>query len=120
MEIAALRFHWVAYPEEIAERAEQLKNNPNFDDWWRLFWGYIEIHDAAALCRLAIEAEDLGFEPFNGTAADTLSNIPTEELLRTVTPGVEIRQPIAGFGTAFSVDKARRLLGYEPAHTWRA
>lgn len=120
MQVAALRFHWVAYPEEIAERAEQLKDNPRFDDWWRLFWGYIEIHDAAALCRLAIETEGLGFEPFNGTAADTLSNVPTEELIRAVTPDVEIRQPIEGFGSAFSIEKARRLLGYDPKHSWRA
>jgi nucleoside-diphosphate-sugar epimerase len=119
MQVAALRFHWVAYADEIAERAAELHDNPRFDDWWRLFWGYVDIRDAATLCRLAIEAEGLGFEAFNGTAADTLSNIPTDELLRTVTPDVAIRRPIGGFGSAFSIEKARRLLGYDPQHTWR-
>jgi nucleoside-diphosphate-sugar epimerase len=120
MQVAALRFHWVAYADEIAERASQLHDNPRFDDSWRLFWGYIEIQDAASLCRLAIEADGLGFEAFNGTAADTLSNIPTEELIRTVTPEVDIRQPIDGFDSGFSIAKARRLLGYDPIRTWRA
>jgi nucleoside-diphosphate-sugar epimerase len=120
MQVAALRFHWVAYADEIAERAEQLRDNPRLDDWWRLFWGYVEIHDAAAACRLAIEADGLGFEAFNVTAADTLSSVPTEELLKTQTPEVEIREPIEGFGSAFSIEKARRLLGYDPKRSWRS
>jgi nucleoside-diphosphate-sugar epimerase len=120
MQVAALRFHWVAYADEIAERAEQLRDNPRLDDWWRLFWGYVEIHDAAAACRLAIEADGLGFEAFNVTAPDTLSSVPTEELLKTQTPEVEIREPIEGFGSAFSIEKARRLLGYDPKRSWRS
>ncbi|MCC6791206.1 MAG: NAD(P)-dependent oxidoreductase [Thermomicrobiales bacterium] len=120
MQIASLRFHWVTYLEDAAAKAERLRADPLHDDWWRLLWGYVEIRDAASICRLAIEANGIGCEAFNVTAADTLSTIPTEELLRTYTPGLELRGPIPGFDSAFSLEKGRRLLGYDPTRTWRA
>jgi nucleoside-diphosphate-sugar epimerase len=119
MQIAALRFHWVAYADEAAAKADRLKEDPLYDNWWRLLWGYVEIQDAAAMCRLALEADGIGFDMFNVTAADTLSTIPTEELLQTYTPDLELRAPIPGFGSAFSLDKGRRLLGYNPTRSWR-
>lgn len=119
MQIAALRFHWVAYADEAAAKAERIADDPRYDDWWRLLWGYVEIQDAATMCRLALEADGIGFDMFNCTAADTLSTIPTEELLRTYTPGLELRAPIQGHGTAFSLEKGRRVLGYNPTRTWR-
>ncbi len=118
--IAALRFHWVALPEEAAARAADLAADPAADDWWRLLWGYVDARDAATACRLALEAPDLGFEAFNVTAADTLADRPTEELIRRHAPAVELRAPIPGTGSAFSLEKAHRLLGYEPRHSWRS
>ena len=56
---------------------------------------------------------------FNVTAADTLSELPTEELLRRYAPDVELRHPIAGTSSAVSCEKARDCLGYVPQHTWR-
>lgn len=120
MQVVALRFHWVAYQEEAREMAAKLRDNPRYNDWWRLLWGYVDVRDAATICRLGIEADGLGFEPFNVTAADTLSDTPTEVLIREHAPSVEIRQPIPGTATAFSIDKARRLLGWQPKYSWRS
>lgn len=36
-----------------------------------------------------------------------------------VYPDVELRDGVAEFGTLLSIEKARRLLGYEPAFSWR-
>lgn len=119
MQISALRFHWVAYPEETVERAAQVKADPRADNWWRHFWAYVDIRDAAAIVRLAVEVEGIGFDMFNCTAADTLSDQPTEEMIRKHTPEVEIRTPINGFDTAFSLEKSRSKLGYNPIHSWR-
>ena len=33
--------------------------------------------------------------------------------------GVPVRGDIAGNGTLLSIDKARRVLGYAPEHSWR-
>ncbi|HEY8446889.1 MAG TPA: NAD(P)-dependent oxidoreductase [Thermomicrobiales bacterium] len=119
MQIVALRFCWVAYEDEARAMAEKLNADPRYDNWWRLLWSYVDVRDAASACRLALEAEGLGFEPFNITAADTLSDTPTEDLIRAHTPDMELRAPIPSTASAFSIEKARRMLGWEPRHTWR-
>jgi nucleoside-diphosphate-sugar epimerase len=115
--VAALRFSFVARPDEVRESAARVRRNPAGST--RTLWSYIDIRDAAAAARLALEADRPTFEVFNITAADTLSDIPTEELLREFAPSVEIRQPIPGNTSAYSIAKARRILGYEPVHSWR-
>ena len=52
-------------------------------------------------------------------AADTVMERPSAELAAEVFPDVEVRKPLAGRETLLSIDKARRLLGFEPTHSWR-
>ena len=117
MAVAALRFTFVGRPDETVESAARLKENPSTGS--RTLWSYVDIRDAAVAARLALEAAGLTFEVFNVSAADTLSDIPTEKLLRDYAPSVEVRQPIVGYGSAYSIEKARRVLDYQPAHSWR-
>lgn len=117
--VVALRFHWVSAPGQALERIPKVNATLDDPQTSRVLWGYIDARDAASICRLALEAEGIGFEAFNVTAADTLAELPTEELLRTYAPSVEIREPIPGFATPFSIAKAKRVLGWEPVHTWR-
>jgi nucleoside-diphosphate-sugar epimerase len=117
MAVAALRFTGVIKPDDLAEAAARVRRNPAASI--RTLWSYVDIRDAALATRLALEAAGLTFEVFNVTAADTLSDIPTEKLLRDYAPSLEIRQPILGNASAYSIEKARRMLGYEPAHSWR-
>ncbi len=119
MSVVALRFHWVSAPRQALERVPHVSANLSDPQSSRVLWGYIDARDAASICRLALEATGIGFEAFNVTAADTLAEMPTEELLRTYAPTVEIREPISGFASPFSIAKAKRLLGWEPVHTWR-
>jgi nucleoside-diphosphate-sugar epimerase len=115
--VVALRFSFVARPDEVGEAVARVRRNPAGST--RTLWSYVDIRDAAASIRLALEAEGVTFEVFNVTAADTLSEIPTEQLLREFAPSVEIRQAIPANASAYSIEKARRVLGYEPAHSWR-
>ena len=117
--IAALRFHWIARPEELAQRAGAPDDNPDSSVGVRGLWGYVHIADAARACRLAIEVEPFGFEAFNIVAADTLLAIPTEEALAKYGPGIEVRSPLPGFTSGFAIEKAKRILGWEPEHSWR-
>lgn len=118
MDVAALRFHWVSLPGEAAQVAA-VPDHPVTRHHNNL-WGYTDVRDAAMACRLGIERAGLGFQVYNILAADTLLQEPTEEALRRRLPSVEIRAPIPGHTTAWSIDKARRLLGYEPQHSWRS
>jgi nucleoside-diphosphate-sugar epimerase len=117
MEIAALRFTLVIRPDEVAESAARLRRNPAAGS--RTLWSYVDVRDAAAAARLAVEAGGLGIEVFNVAATDTLSEIPTDTLLRKYAPSVEVRHPILGNASAYSIEKARLRLGYEPVHSWR-
>ncbi|NIK58869.1 hypothetical protein [Kribbella shirazensis] len=51
--------------------------------------------------------------------ADTVMSRPNEELLAEVFPGVPVKRPFGPNETLLSIDKARRLLGYEPQYSWR-
>jgi hypothetical protein len=85
---------------------------------WNL-WGYIDERDAALACRLGLTAEITGAMSFIIAAADTVMTRPSEELMAKVFPGVPLRTPVAGNATLLSIERARRVLGFEPAHSWR-
>ncbi len=118
MTVLALRFHWIATLEEARARAA----NPHAGDQEQAatdLWGYVDVRDAARACRLGIESALTGFHPFNITAADTLRPEPTEELLRTYLPNVEVRSPLPGNAAAWSGARATALLGFTAEHSWR-
>ncbi len=85
---------------------------------WNL-WGYIDERDAAASCRLALEADVTGASSYIIAAADTVMTRPSRDLLAEVFPGVTPTRELGEFETLLSIEKARRVLGFEPAHRWR-
>jgi nucleoside-diphosphate-sugar epimerase len=113
---AGLRFSNIMEPDAY-------KNFPGFWDdahkrKWNL-WGYVDARDVAQSCRLGLEADLQGAEAFIIAAADTVMNRPSRELMAEVFPNVPQRDGIGEFDTLLGIDKARRLLGYTPAHSWR-
>jgi len=82
-------------------------------------WGYVDVRDVAAACRLGLEADVTGSNNVIIAAADTVMNRPSRELLAEVFPDVTLTREIPEFGTLLSVDRAKQVIGYEPAHSWR-
>ena len=82
-------------------------------------WSYIDVRDAASSCRMALEANVSGAESVIIAAADTIMTRPTRELLAERFPDVPVRRELGEFETLLSIDRARDLLGWEPAHSWR-
>ena len=60
-----------------------------------------------------------GFDRFIIAAADTVMSRPNSELIAEVFPGVPLRGEFGDHDTLLSIDKARRLLGFDPQHSWR-
>ena len=88
---------------------------------WNL-WGYVDVRDVAAACRLALDAPDAavaGSPSFIIAARDTVMNRPSSALLAEVFPGVPLTREVGEFGTLLAIDRARQVLGYEPRHSWR-
>jgi nucleoside-diphosphate-sugar epimerase len=97
-----------------------------FPGWWQdpqerrwTLWGYVDARDAAQACRLALRADLSGAEVFVVAAAETVMNRSSRELMDELYPGVPLREGHGEFETLLSIAKARRLLGYEPRHSWR-
>lgn len=85
---------------------------------WNL-WGYIDARDAAQAIRRALEAPLTGAEVFIIANADTVMRRPNGELMAELFPGVPLKEGLGPNETLLSIEKARRLLGYEPQYTWR-
>ena len=115
LSITALRFSNVMVPEDYAEFP--------FDDdartrKWNL-WGYIDARDGAQAVQRALETAPAGFDTFIIAAADTVMTRPNAELVAEVFPGVATHGDLGENTTLLSIDKARRLLGFDPQHSWR-
>jgi nucleoside-diphosphate-sugar epimerase len=88
---------------------------------WNL-WGYVDVRDVAEACRLGLEADVAGLAGSRNViiaAADTVMNRPSRDLLAEVFPAVPVRRDLAESETLLAIDRAAKLLGYRPLHSWR-
>ena len=116
LSMTGLRFSNVMYPEDYTDF-------PSFDAdpqlrRWNL-WAYIDARDAAQAVRLALTNDTVGADVFIIANADTVMSRPNDALLAEVFPDVPLSRPVGPHETLLSIDKARRVLGYEPRHSWR-
>jgi nucleoside-diphosphate-sugar epimerase len=84
---------------------------------WNL-WGYVDVRDVAHAIDRALEAQVEGAPAFIVAAADTVMPHDSAALMAEVFPAVPLRRPVEGRETLLSIERAGRLLGYAPAHTW--
>jgi nucleoside-diphosphate-sugar epimerase len=85
---------------------------------WNL-WGYIDVRDAGQAVQKALETRGPGYETFIVANADTVMSRSSASLAAEVFAGVPVTKELGEHETLLSIDKARRLLGYEPQFTWR-
>jgi nucleoside-diphosphate-sugar epimerase len=116
LSISGLRFSNVMDPEDYARF-------PSFDAdatlrKWNL-WGYIDGRDGAQAVTRALENARPGFEAYIIANADTVMSRPSASLASEVFPAVKLTKELGEHETMLSIDKARRLLGFEPEHSWR-
>ena len=115
LSITALRFSNVMWPEDYDAFPYDADAR---DRKWNL-WGYIDARDGSHAIERALEVAPAGFDRFIIAAADTVSTRPNAELLAEVFPDVPHAREFGENETLLSIDKARRLLGYDPQHSWR-
>ena len=116
LKIIALRFSNVMDPEDYAKF-------PGYDAdasmrKWNL-WGYIDGRDGAQAVLGALELDTTGFDRFIIAAADTVMSRSNAELVAEVFPDVPVTRDLGEHDTLLSIDKARRVLGFDPQHSWR-
>jgi len=116
LKIVGLRFSNVMEPHDY-------ERFPGFDADAQArpfnLWTYIDARDAAQAIRLALESDLKGAEVFGIANADSVMSRANDALLDEVFPGTKRK---AGYGkndSLISIEKARRVLGYEPKYSWR-
>jgi nucleoside-diphosphate-sugar epimerase len=106
----------------IMERADYERFPSFWDDprlrRWNL-WSYVDESHVGLSVRRALEADVRGADAFIVAAADTVMRRPSRELMAEVYPGVPVRPSLGEHETLLSIDRARRVLGYDPSFTWR-
>jgi nucleoside-diphosphate-sugar epimerase len=116
LSIVGLRFSNVMDVEDY-EKFPSFDSDANLRKW--NLWGYIDGRDGAQAVARALENGTPGFEAFIIANADTVMSRSSASLAAEVFPGVKVVKELGEHETMLSIDKARRLLGFEPEHTWR-
>jgi nucleoside-diphosphate-sugar epimerase len=111
-----LRLSNVMEPDDY-QRFPTWQNDPHFREW--NLWAYIDARDAAQAVRKSLHADVAGADHFIIANADSVMNRSCADLLAEVFPGVPVRKELLEHETLLSIDKARRILGYEPEYSWR-
>ena len=116
MKLVGLRFSNVMEPQDYA-KFPAYNDDPEERKW--NMWAYIDARDGAQAIRKAIEWQATGMHPFIIANADTVMTTPSAELMKTTFPSVEVRKELGEYETLLSIEKACKVLGYEPEFSWR-
>ena len=116
LKMIGLRFSNVMDPEDYAA-FPSFDADPQLRKW--NLWGYIDARDGAQAVRRALEHDSTGVDVFIIANADTVMSRSSASLAAEVYPGVQVTKDLGEHETMLSIDKARRVLGYEPQHSWR-
>ena len=116
LSVSALRFSNVMVPDDYA-RFPSFDADPRGRKW--NLWGYIDARDGAQAIEKALDAALPGFEAYIIAAADTVMSRSSASLAAEVFPEVKVTKELGEHETMLGIDKARRLLGYEPRYSWR-
>ncbi|MGC4042895.1 MAG: NAD(P)-dependent oxidoreductase [Armatimonas sp.] len=119
MPIVSLRINNVITPDTY-HWLEQRRNK--FPESGTNFWSYIDARDVASAFRLASEVDTTGHEVFLIAAADTCLDIPISKALAERYGEQAVARLAEGHGdfqSVFDCSKAKRILGWKPAHSWR-
>jgi nucleoside-diphosphate-sugar epimerase len=117
LKMIGLRFSNVMEPADYAE-FPSFDADPHLRKW--NLWGYIDSRDGAQAVRKALDYQATGVEIFIIANADTVMNRSSASLAAAVYPDVPVTRELGEHETLLSIEKARRLLGYEPQHSWRS
>jgi nucleoside-diphosphate-sugar epimerase len=116
LKMIGLRFSNVMEPDDYAAF-------PAFDEdprsrIWNL-WGYIDARDGAQAVRKALEFDRPGLEVFVIANGDTVMSRSSASLAAEYFPDVPVTRQLGEHETMLGIDKARRVLGHDPQHSWR-
>ena len=116
-DIYGIRINNVIEPHEYAENFPAYMEDPDLRR--RNIFAYIDARDLAQMVHLMLKTDGLGYQIFNASNDNHSVNMTTTELIERYYAGVPLKRELAGEETVYCNQKAKRLLGFQPAHNWR-
>lgn len=114
--MVGLRFSNVMDVEDY-DGFESFQGDPYLRRW--NLWSYIDARDGALAVERALMHDVPGPAVFIIASPDNVMRRTSAELMAEVYPTVPLRKELSGYETLLSIDKARRILQFEPRHSWR-
>lgn len=116
-DIYGLRINNVIEPHEYKANFPAYMANPDLRR--RNIFAYIDARDLGHMVDCCLRTDGLGYEVFNVSNDDCSVNLTTDEIMARYYDGVPMTHPMSQTETFYSNAKARRMLGFRPAHHWR-
>jgi nucleoside-diphosphate-sugar epimerase len=116
-DIYALRINNVIEPHEYKSMFPDFVTAP--EKRRRNIFAYIDARDLGQMVECCLKTDGLGYEVFNVSNDDHSVAAKTPDLIQRFYQGVPVRKEMGADETFYSNEKAKRLLGYRPAHHWR-
>ena len=117
-DIYGLRINNVIEPHEYAEMFPAFVDDPDLRR--RNIFAYIDARDLGLMVERCLQTNGLGYEVFNVANPEPSVDLGTEAIAARFYPGVPFKTEMGPYETFYSIEKARRLLGFDPEERWRA
>ncbi len=116
-DIYGLRINNVIEPQEYAQHFPAYIANPDLRR--RNIFAYIDARDLGHMVDRCLSTDGLGYQIFNVANPDASVALTSDQIIRRYYDGVRQTKAMGADETFYSIDKARRLLGFAPRHSWR-
>lgn len=116
-DIYALRLNNVIEPHEYQKLVPQWRSDPACRR--RNIFAYIDTRDLSHFIDCALAADGLGYQVFNVANADSSVGATSAKVIAKFYADVPQKRELGEFETFYSIDKARRMLGFKPQSRWR-
>ncbi len=117
IDIYGLRINNVIEPHEYEANFPAFVADPGLRR--RNIFAYIDARDLGHMVDRCLHTDGLGYEVFNVSNDDTSVAISSDEVYRRFYDGVPRTRDMDEFETFYANDKAKRLVGFAPRHSWR-
>ena len=117
IDIYGLRINNVIEPHEYETKFPAFVADPSLRR--RNIFAYIDARDLGHMVDCCLRTDGLGYEVFNVSNDDTSVAIPSDEVYERFYAGVPLRREMGRYETFYANDKAKRLVGFTPRHSWR-
>ncbi len=117
IDIYGLRINNVIEPHEYETDFRKYIANP--ETRRRNIFAYIDARDLGQMVDHCLKTDGLGYQIFNVSNDDMSVGMTTDEVIQTFYKGVRKTRPMQRDETFYANDKAKRMVGFAPRHSWR-